>query len=137
MTPLRRISHPQGDIFHGMKASDTGFEGFGEAYFSTVLEGKIKGWKRHNQMTLNLVVATGSIEFVIYDDRDESDTKGQFYSVELGGDNYQRLTVSPGLWVAFRGLGGGTSMLLNIANLEHDPDEANNRELNAFSYKWS
>ena len=36
LTPLKRIHHPKGDVFHGMKKSDAGFSGFGEAYFSTI-----------------------------------------------------------------------------------------------------
>ena len=76
LTPLKKITHPKGDIFHAMKASDDGFFGFGEAYFSTVNQGEVKGWKKHTEMTLNLVVVTGEIKFVVYDDN-------SFYSVKL------------------------------------------------------
>lgn len=136
LTELRRISHPQGDILHGMKACDPGFTGFGEAYFSTVHRTRIKGWKRHNRMTLNLIVIAGSIEFVIHDDREDSPSQGEFQSVQLSLDNYQRLTISPGLWVAFRGLSDALNIVANIANLEHDPREATTVELKDFSYNW-
>ena len=43
-TPLSRIFHPKGDILHGMKKSDEGFTGFGEAYFTIIKNGEIKGW---------------------------------------------------------------------------------------------
>ena len=66
LTPLKQITHPKGDIFHAMKASDDGFSGFGEAYFSTVNQGEVKGWKKHTEMTLNLVVVIGEIEFVVF-----------------------------------------------------------------------
>ena len=56
LTPLQQITHPKGDIFHAMKVSDDGFIGFGEAYFSTINKDVIKGWKKHTEMTLNLVV---------------------------------------------------------------------------------
>ena len=39
-----------------MKCVDPGFEGFGEVYFSSVLQGLVKAWKRHSRMTLNLDV---------------------------------------------------------------------------------
>lgn len=131
LTPLKQIYHPKGDIFHAMKKSDDGFAGFGEAYFSTIHQGDIKGWKQHTQMTLNLVVVLGEIEFVVYDEM-----KKEFFSVRLSKDNYQRLSVSPKLWVAFRGL-GESNMLLNLANLEHDSKEAMNLELNEIVYCWS
>ena len=88
LTPLRQIANAKGDIFHVMKKSDEGFFGFGEAYFSTIKTGEVKGWKKHLDMTLNIVVITGEVKFVIYD--------GEiFYSVNLSKGNYQRLTIKP------------------------------------------
>lgn len=128
LTPLTQIFHPKGDVYHAMKKSDPGFGGFGEAYFSTIHKGDIKGWKKHTQMTLNLVVPLGEIEFVIYDGTD-------FFSTKLSQTNYQRLTVAPNLWVAFRGI-DETNILLNLANMEHDPSEALNLVLDEISYAW-
>ena len=130
LTPLKQIHNPKGDIFHAMKKSDDGFDGFGEAYFSTIHKGYIKGWKKHTKMTLNLVVPVGKIEFVIYDEN----TK-EFFNVELSQNNYQRLTVKPNLWMAFRGV-EENSMLLNLASIEHEPSEAINVELSEIKYEW-
>lgn len=129
LTPLKQIKHPKGDIFHAMKASDDGFFGFGEVYFSTVNQGEVKGWKKHTEMTLNLVVVTGEIEFVVYDDN-------SFYSVNLSKNNYQRLTVEPGLWLAFRGV-SVENMLLNLASIEHNANESENVDLYDFDYNWN
>jgi dTDP-4-dehydrorhamnose 3,5-epimerase len=130
LTPLKKILHPKGDIFHAMKSSDVGFDGFGEAYFSAIHKGEIKGWKKHTKMSLNLVVPIGVIECVIYNKRDQ-----EFFSVVLSQKNYQRLTVKPGFWVAFRGL-DKKNILLNIASIEHDPKESVNLFLDEISYKW-
>jgi dTDP-4-dehydrorhamnose 3,5-epimerase len=130
LTPLKQIHNPKGDIFHAMKKSDDGFDGFGEAYFSTIHKDDIKGWKQHIKMTLNLVVPFGEIEFVIYDEN-----KNEFFSINISQDNYQRLTVTAGLWMAFRGI-GRNNMLLNLASIEHDPDESNNIEINEINYEW-
>ncbi len=129
LTPLQKISHPKGDIFHAMKASDNGFFGFGEAYFSTISKGEIKGWKKHTKMTLNLVVPVGKIEFVVYDG-------SEFFSVKLSKQNYQRLTIKPNLWFAFKGL-SNENVLLNLANIEHTPTESENTELHNFNYDWN
>jgi len=134
VTPLRRISHPQGDVFHGLKASDPGFCGFGEAYFSTVHGGAIKGWKKHRRMTLNLVVPVGTIRFVLADDRDGN---AQVAEITLGLDFYARLTVPPGLWLAFQGRDQGLNLLLNVADLEHDPADAVSVPLDRIPYPWS
>ena len=136
LTPLKRISHPKGEVLHAMKRSQPGFVDFGEAYFSMVLPKNIKGWKRHRNVTLNLVVSVGRIRFVIYDDRAASSTCGQFTDVTLGRENYARLTVPPGVWVAFMGVDDAPSLLLNIADQEHDPDEADNASPESFRFAW-
>ena len=136
LNDLRQIDHPYGAIYHGLKRSDSGFNGFGEAYFSFVDYGAVKGWKKHREMYLNLLVPVGEIEFVIYDDREKSQTKGGFYVATISKDNYQRLTVSPGLWVAFRGCKEGKNMLLNVASIEHDPCESVNVGLGEIPYDW-
>ncbi|WP_087691065.1 MULTISPECIES: dTDP-4-dehydrorhamnose 3,5-epimerase [unclassified Pandoraea] len=128
VTPLKRIEHPKGDVLHGLKATDDTFRGFGEAYFSTVLPGITKGWKRHERMTLNLVVPVGTIEFHL------RSLDGQIAdSIRLGETRYARLTVPPGVWMAFTGIGASLNLLLNVASIPHDPTEAVNVPLEHFS----
>ncbi|NQY23188.1 MAG: WxcM-like domain-containing protein [Campylobacteraceae bacterium] len=130
LTPLKQIYNPKGNIFHAMKKSDCGYEGFGEAYFSTIYKDDIKGWKKHTEMTLNLIVPVGSIEFVMYDEN----TK-EFFSVLLSEHNYQRLTVGPNLWMSFRGC-EENNMLLNLASIEHNPSESITKEFKDIFYEW-
>lgn len=133
LTPLRQIPTAGGPIFHAMKAGEEGEVGFGEAYFSLIESGAIKGWKRHKRMTLNLVVPLGRIQFRIHDEDAE-----HCEDVMLGpAHEYARLTVPPGLWVAFGGLDARTSMLLNIADLRHDPEEADTASLDRFVWEWA
>ena len=83
LTPLKQIKSPKGDIFHAMKRSDAGYDGFEEAYFSTINKEDIKGWKKHTKMTLNIIVPVGEIEFIIYDE-----DKREFESIKLSQKNY-------------------------------------------------
>ena len=137
LTPLNKIFHPKGDIFHGIKKSDIGFSGFGEAYFSTIKGGQIKGWNRHKKMILNIVVPMGEVAFVIYDNIEESGSKGKFFKVTLSQTNYQRLTVPPGLWLAFKGKSNDINLILNIADMEHNPDEIEKLDLDKISYNFN
>ena len=127
VTPLKQIFHPKGDIFHAVKNTDPGFNGFGEAYFSTIKPSMIKAWKRHFNMTLNLVCIKGEIHFVLYDDREGARSYGQFMEVTLSPAKYYcRLTVPPRVWMGFKGTDGSDSLLLNIADIPHDPTEQEN-----------
>lgn len=136
VTPLKRIHHPQGDIYHALKCSEPSFVQFGEAYFSSVIPNSTKGWKKHQVMTLNLVVPVGAIRFVVYDDRIGSATKGTFFDITLSNENYARLTVAPGLWMAFQGAGPELNLLLNLASIEHNPQEAVSVPLDEIKYDW-
>jgi dTDP-4-dehydrorhamnose 3,5-epimerase len=138
LTPLKIIPGDAGDVLHVMKRTDASFCGFGEAYFSTVNKGQIKAWKRHREMTLNLVVPCGEIKFVLYDDRAESPSCGKIFEIVLSRGNYQRLTVPPMIWIGFMGIGVGLNMLLNIANIPHDPQEAYQLDINdtRIQYDW-
>jgi len=135
-TPLSIIDTEGGDVLHAMKSSDMGYNGFGEAYFSTIDSGAIKGWKLHQEMILNLVVPIGKVRFVIFDDRIETPTKGEFCEIILSRENYGRLTIPPLLWVGFQGLDNSSSLLLNIASIEHSPEEVSRRELNEIEFDW-
>ena len=110
--------------------------GFGEAYFSTINNLDIKGWNKHNKMTLNLIVPFGCVKFVIYDDQGLTSSNTNFDEVTLSSQNYQRLTVPPKLWIAFQGNSRVSSLILNIANIEHDPEEVEKLSINEIPYKW-
>lgn len=127
-TPLQRISTSKGDVLHGLKATDQGFAGFGEAYFSLVLGGSIKGWKRHNVMTLNLICVQGAIQFVVYGKNQNEPVLNTVLSPD-NTETYARLTIPPMFWVGFSGVSTGTNMLLNVASHVHDPQESETRPL--------
>ena len=136
ITKLDMMQTPGGDVMHGLKSIDSSFVGFGEAYFSIIDHQSIKGWKRHKRMTLNLIVPTGSVKFVIYDDRIESSSYGEFKVVELSRDNYNRLTISPMLWLGFQGIGKEENIVLNVASIPHDPDEVDKKDVEEFNFCW-
>jgi dTDP-4-dehydrorhamnose 3,5-epimerase len=144
ITPQRCISTPGGDVYHAMKAGDPGYAGFGEAYFSTIDPGAIKPWKRHLRMTLNLVVISGKVRFIVHDLRVGSASFGHTATYVLGPElplnsedaGYARLTVPPGLWMAFQGRSDRTSILLNLADLRHQPDEAERQPLEFIPFDW-
>ena len=136
VTPLKIINTPGGNVMHAMKESSEGYMGFGEAYFSLIECGSVKAWKRHKRMTLNLIVPLGEIKFVFFDDRNKE--IAQMKEVLISQENFYRLTIPPMIWIGFEGVGADGSMLLNIADIEHDPNEVNRKDIGEISYgNWS
>ena len=130
VTPLKRIKVLGGDVLHALKSNDEGFLGFGEAYFSLIDYLEIKAWKRHLNMTLNLVVPIGSVKFVFIDDQ------GSFREEVAGEENYKRITVPPKIWFGFCGLAEPRSLLMNISDIIHDQEEVERMNLDSINYKW-
>ena len=67
VTPLARIATDGGDVMHALKNNDPEYGGFGEAYFSWLEHRKVKAWKCHTEMTMNLIVPFGQVKFVFCD----------------------------------------------------------------------
>jgi len=126
---LQRVNVEGGDVLHALTCLSENFHGFGEAYFSTIHPGAIKAWKLHTKMTMNLIVPVGNVRFVFPELENEC--------VQIGEDAYQRLCIYPGTWFGFQGLGKGSSLILNIADIVHHPDESQKVEKQIFDFDWN
>ena len=132
MTPLEQIPTTGGTVMHALKCSDPGFLGFGEVYFSNVEHGFVKAWKCHQRMTLNLVVPLGKIRFVFH----LPGKTGGFRIEDIGENKYERITVPPRIWFGFKGEGSGNNLLMNLADIKHDPNEILHKKVNEINYNW-
>ena len=135
VTKLQKFEQTNGIVMHGLKGTESSYVGFGEAYFSSVDFQKIKGWKLHKRMTLNLIVACGEIRFIVHAGEEKKGSRevNPILDVVMGDSNHSRLTVPPGFWLAFQGVGSGKNILLNIASIEHDSEESINVSLDSFN----
>ena len=61
----------------------------------------------------------------------------EFRVEEIGVDRFVRITVPPGIWFGFQGLHTAQSLLLNIANIPHDPNEVERLALTDINYDWN
>ena len=140
ITELGQISDERGAVLHMMRNDSPEFERFGECYFSEVMPGAVKAWKRHRIQTQNLAAPVGHIRLVIYDDRENSSTRGNLQIVKLGRpDAYVRLRIPPGLWYGFSCIGSKPALLANCADLPHDPAESEirNEDDPVIPYLWT
>ena len=117
---LKRFPDERGTVMHIMKSTDEEFKAFGEVYCSTVFPGVVKGWHYHENITLNYVVVAGMIKFVLYDERENSPSKGVVQEIFMGDSNYVRVTVPPRIWSGFKGIGTETAIVCNLIDFPHD-----------------
>lgn len=119
VVPLKQIPDERGTVMHMLKRTDPHFIQFGEIYFTTVHPGVVKGWHKHQRMTLNYACVYGRIKLVLYDDREDSATRGEVMELFLGPHDYQLVQIPTNTWNSFKGLGGGTSIVANCATEPH------------------
>ena len=139
ITPLSQIVDERGKVMHMLRADSPVFESFGEIYFSMVYPGAIKGWHLHHRMTLNYAVPVGHIKFVLYDERASSATHKELQELFLGPDHYVLVTVPPGVWNGFKGIGTEPALVANCASIPHDPTEIERRDPfdSRIPYDWA
>ncbi len=139
ITPLKVISDERGKIKHMLKSESEAFKSFGEIYFSFVYTGVVKGWHLHDKMTLNYAVPVGNIKFVLFDERENSPTKNELMELFIGEDNYCLVTVPPGVWNGFKGIGDKTAVVANFTDIPHDPNEIHRMDPvnSSIPYNWN
>ncbi len=131
VTRLSRIGTTGGDVLHALKFTEIGFDKFGEAYFSWIQSGSIKAWKMHKSQKMNLIVPVGQVKFVFCDIQ-----SNMFKVIEIGEDNYCRITVPEGIWFGFKGNSSKNSLILNISSGIHDPNEVERKILSEIDFNW-
>ena len=139
VVPLKRIPDERGTVMHMLRATDPHFSQFGEIYFSTIYPGVIKGWHRHEVMTLNYACVSGRIKLVLYDDREDSNTRGELMEIFLGPDHYALVQIPPFVWNGFKGMGDQMAIVANCSTHPHDPKKT--QRLDPFDtripYDWA
>ena len=123
VTPLKQIADARGKVMHMLRCDDPHFDRFGEIYFSIVYPGIIKGWHLHTKMTLNYAVVSGMIQLALYDARKGSPTEKEIQEIFTGEDHYCLVTIPPGIWNGFKGIGLHSAIVANCATTPHDPAE--------------
>ena len=121
--PLKQIPDERGKIMHMLRCDDSYFEKFGEVYFAVVYPGVIKGWHLHTKQVQFYAVVSGMIKLVLFDERNNSKTKGELMEVFTGEDNYQLIRIPVGVVNGYKTIGTKSAIVANCSTEPHDPDE--------------
>lgn len=123
ITPLKKIPDERGMILHMLRNDAPHFEQFGEVYFSFAYPQVVKGWHLHTQMTLNYAIPVGMIKLVLFDNRDDSPTKGTLMEIFTGEDKYELITIPKNVWNGYKVISSQTAIVANCATHPHTPGE--------------
>jgi len=140
ITKLKQILDERGKIMHMMRTDSPIFKKFGEIYFSTVKPNSVKAWHLHKEATLNYVCIKGKTKLVLFDDRKNSKTFGNYQELILSPspDDYFMVTIPPLIWNGFKGEDQEDSIIANCMTIPHDEKEIVRKEPldKKFDYNW-
>ncbi len=137
---LKPLPDERGRLMEILRSDDEIFEKFGQIYMTTVYPGVVKGWHYHKKQTDHFVCVSGMLKVVLYDDREDSHTKGEVNEFFLGEHNPILLRIPKGVFHGMKGVGTREALLLNIPTepYNHDaPDEFRvHPHQNDIPYDW-
>jgi dTDP-4-dehydrorhamnose 3,5-epimerase len=136
---LNEFKDNRGSLLHMLRSDDEDFISFGECYFSEIVPGAIKGWKKHILQIQNISVPIGIVKFVFYDDRKTSSTKAHINEIIVGRpNNYSRITIPNNIWYSFSCISPQTALIVNCSTIPHDKNESVSIDINSniIPYLW-
>ena len=119
---LRVIPDERGRLMEILRRDDPFFRGFGQVYLTTAYPGVVKAWHYHAKQYDNFVVLTGMMKVALFDDREDSPTRGKVDQFYLGDYNQQLLQIPPGVYHGFKCVSAYEALVLNC------PSEPYNHE---------
>ncbi|MDI6720613.1 MAG: dTDP-4-dehydrorhamnose 3,5-epimerase family protein [Methanomicrobiales archaeon] len=123
---LRIIPDERGWLMEILRCDDEIFQQFGQVYVTTAYPGVVKAWHYHKKQTDNFTCIHGMMKVALYDARKDSPTRGNLMEFFVGEKNPILISVPPGVYHGFKGIGTETAFFVSIPTLPYnyeDPDE--------------
>ena len=137
----RVVPDERGRLGEIMRADDPWFEKFGQTYFTTTYPGVVKAWHFHKKQTDHFYVAKGTIKIALYDERENSPTKGTINEIYLGQHNPGLVRIPPGIQHGWMCVGLDEAYIINVVSEMYDrnaPDEFRTHPHdNNIPYDWT
>ncbi|UCG31373.1 MAG: dTDP-4-dehydrorhamnose 3,5-epimerase family protein [candidate division WOR-3 bacterium] len=123
---LKLIPDERGRLMEIFRADDKEFAKFGQVYVTTAYPGVVKAWHSHKIQDDNMTVLHGMAKIVLYDDRDDSPTRGIINEFFVGEHNHILLHIPKHVWHGFKCVSDCEAMIINTVTECYDysnPDE--------------
>jgi dTDP-4-dehydrorhamnose 3,5-epimerase len=95
-------------------------------YTFTIRPGKTKGWIKHEMQADCIFLVSGTVKFVLFDDRRDSPTYRMINEHYLSDSNRGLITYPAGIYHALQNIGESTATMVNMptrAYNHNDPDK--------------
>lgn len=96
------------------------------AYMVKLRPQMIKGWVIHRAQQDRLFLISGSLKWVLFDDRSDSDSYRQVREIFITDENRQLMLIPPGVYHAVQNVGQHDAIFVNMPSAPYnhaDPDK--------------
>jgi dTDP-4-dehydrorhamnose 3,5-epimerase len=138
---LKVIPDERGRLMEMLRADDKLFIKFGQVYMTTVYPGVVKAWHYHKKQHDSFVVVRGMLKLVLFDNRDNSPTKGLINEFFMGDHQQILVQIPPMVYHGFKGISVDETIVINAPTEVYnyaEPDEfripAHTKEI---PYDWT
>ena len=123
------------------RSDDPFFEKFGQAYMTTAYPGVVKAWHYHLVQVDHFCVISGMMKVVLYDNREDSKTRGLVNEFFLGEYNQKLLRIPKGVFHGFKCISSKEAIVINIPSEVYKYDNPDEYRIdphdNDIPYDWS
>jgi dTDP-4-dehydrorhamnose 3,5-epimerase len=138
---LRVIPDERGRLMEMLRSDDGLFIKFGQVYMTTAYPGVVKAWHYHKKQWDNFVVVHGMMKVVLYDNRDNSPTRGLINEFVIGDHQQVLVRIPPLVHHGFKCIGEHEAIVINAPTEVYnysEPDEFRMEpHTNDIPYDWS
>lgn len=137
---VKRVDE-RGWLMEMLRSDDSFFEQFGQCYVTVCNPGYVKGWHYHNKQRDNFSVIKGTAKIVLYDQREDSKTKGEVNEFIVGEDNPQLISIPIGVFHGFECQGNESCYIVNCPTEMYNREKPDEFRIDPFDndipYKWT
>lgn len=138
---LRLIPDERGRLMELLRADDKEFTQFGQVYVTTAYPDVVKAWHYHRLQDDNMAVIKGMAKIVLFDDRENSSSKGVINEFFSGDHNHILIHIPRLIWHGFKCISKEEAIIINIVSKCYNyknPDEYRKPPYTSdIPYDWS
>jgi dTDP-4-dehydrorhamnose 3,5-epimerase len=138
---LKVIPDERGRLMEIFRNDDEYFKQFGQVYMTTAYPGVVKGWHYHKRQFDNMAVVKGMMKIVLYDGRENSETRGEVNEFFVGEFNPILVHIPPYVYHGFKCISSEEAIVVNTPTEVYDykePDEFRvHPHENDIPYDWN
>ncbi len=137
---LKVIPDERGRLMEILRNDDDMFITFGQVYMTTTYPQVVKAWHYHKKQDDFIVCLKGMLKLVLFDDREDSPTRGQVDQFFIGEYSPLLVKVPKMVYHGWKCVSTGEAIVVNIPTEPynpHDPDEYRiDPHVNKIPYVW-